>query len=143
MWFHIARSEGYFATDAEGVDMCLSDTYYAEDVERIPREPTQPIPTGINHREEYESEDEESGDSSSSCSEAEESDAEQSGDSDDDNDDGNQSGNEAGKSNDAADVLDADQLFGPMSSPGDNDRNATEAEHSPRKKRRIVQRMLQ
>ena len=28
MWFHIPRSEGFFATNAERLAMCLSDTYY-------------------------------------------------------------------------------------------------------------------
>ena len=72
---------------------------------------------------------EESCDSSSNSSEAEESDAEQSGD--DNHDDGSQSGDEGGKSNDAAELLDANQLFGSVSSPGVNDGNAKEAEQSP------------
>ena len=88
MWFHIARCEGFFSTDADLVDMCISDTYYSEDVDRIPRETTQNIPVGSNPGDEYDSGVEDSGESSSRCSEAAESATEQSGD---DNDpDGNE-----------------------------------------------------
>ena len=55
MWFHIARSEGFYATDAEGLDMWLSDAYYTEDVDRIPGEPTQHIAPCSNPGEEHES----------------------------------------------------------------------------------------
>ena len=44
MWFHIALSESFFATDAERLDVRLSELYYAEEGDRIPREPTQHIP---------------------------------------------------------------------------------------------------
>ena len=67
MWLHIARSEGVFGTDAEHLDMCLSDTYYTEDVDRIP--PTQHIPPGSTRGEEHQSDVEDSSDSSSSISE--------------------------------------------------------------------------
>ena len=63
MWFHIARSEGFFATDAERLDMCLSDTSYVEEVDRIPREPTQPIPPRSNPGEEHQSDIEDSSES--------------------------------------------------------------------------------
>ena len=36
MWFHIAGSAGFFATDEQRLGMILSDTYYVEDVEPIP-----------------------------------------------------------------------------------------------------------
>ena len=55
MWFHIARSEGLFATNAERLNVCLSNTYYGEDVDRIPRELTQPIPAGSTPGEEHHS----------------------------------------------------------------------------------------
>ena len=83
MWFHIARSEGFFATDAERLDRCLSDTHFAEEVDRIPREPTQPIPPASNPGEEHQSAMEDSKESSGSESEEESSDTEQSGNDDD------------------------------------------------------------
>ena len=51
--------------------MCLSDTSYVEEAERIPREPTQPIPPGSNLGEEHQSDIEDSSESSSSESEEE------------------------------------------------------------------------
>ena len=66
MWFHIARSEGFFAPDAERLDMCLSETSYVEEADRIPGEPTQPIPPCSNPGEEHQSDIEDSSESSSS-----------------------------------------------------------------------------
>ena len=55
LWFHIARSDGFFATDAERLDACLSDTYYREHTRRIPLEPTQHFSAGSNPGEELQS----------------------------------------------------------------------------------------
>ena len=49
--------------------MCLSDTSYVEEADRIPREPTQSIPPGSNPGEEHQSDIEDSSESSSSESE--------------------------------------------------------------------------
>ena len=73
--------------------MCLSDTSYVEEANRIPPEPTQPIPTGSNPVEEHQSDVEDSSESSSCESEEENPTAKQSKDSDDN---GNQSGDEGG-----------------------------------------------
>ena len=99
MWFHIARSEGFFATDAERLDLCLSDTSYVEEANRIPPEPTQPIPPGSNPDEEHQSDIEDSSGPSSSESEEENQAAEQSKDSDDNE---NPSGDEGGNGRDPA-----------------------------------------
>ena len=127
LWFHIARSEGFFATDAERLDRCLSDTHFAEEVDRIPREPTQPIPPGSHHGEEHQSHMEDSSESSNSESEVENSDAEQS---EDDDGNGNESGDEAGNADDATDMLNADDLLFGQALPGSSDGNANEAEQS-------------
>lgn len=66
--FHIACSEDFFVTDAERLEMCLSDMYYTEDLDTITREPTQQIPPGSYLGEKYESEVKESRDSSNSTS---------------------------------------------------------------------------
>ena len=83
MWFHIAPSEGFFAIDAERLDMCLSDTSYVEEADIITREPTQPIRPGSNRDEEHQLDIEDSSASSSSESEEENTAVELSEDSDD------------------------------------------------------------
>ena len=128
MWFHIAPSEGFFATDAARLDMCLSDTYYVEDVDRIPREPTQPIPPGRNPGEEHQSDVEESSESSSSESDEENSDAEKLKNR---ADNGNQSANEAGNGGDPAYMLNADDLLRGQNLPEMGDGNVNEAEQNP------------
>ena len=69
--------------------MSLSDTYYREDVERIPREPTRLLPPGSGPGEEYETEVDDTSESSSTESEVEHAAEEESQGSDDN---GNQSG---------------------------------------------------
>ena len=128
IWFHTARSEGFFATDAERLDMCLSDTYFMEDVARIPREPTQPVPPRSNPGEENQSDVEESSEASSSEAGKEKSEAEQSKDSDDN---GNQSGDEGGNGGDPADMLNADHLRPGKNLPEIADGNANEVEQNP------------
>ena len=78
MWFHIALSEGFFPSDAERLDLCLSDTYYMDHVDRIPHEPTQHFHGGSHPGEEYESDLEDWSECSSSESAMESADAEES-----------------------------------------------------------------
>ena len=91
--------------------MCLSDTDYTEDLDRIPREPTQPIPTGNNPGAESESDACESRaaewESSSRCSEEEEHNADRP---EDDNDHVNQPG-DCGGNEDGTYLPDADQVI--------------------------------
>ena len=108
MWFHIARSEGFFATDAERLDVCLSDTSYVEEADRIPRQPAQHIPPGSNPGEEHQSDIEDSSGPSSSESEEENPAAEQSKDSDNNED---QSGDEGGNCGDPALEVNVDDLL--------------------------------
>ena len=81
MCFHIVRSEGSFETDAESLEICLSDSYYVQDVERIRPEPTQDIPPGSNPGQEHQSHVEASSESTSLESEQESSDTDKSKDS--------------------------------------------------------------
>ena len=107
--------------------MCLSDTYYTEEVARIPREPTQRIAPGSIPGEEHQSDVEESGESSSSESDEESSETERSKDSDDN---GNQSGDEGGNGADPAELMNEDDFLRGQDLPGIGDGNANEPEQN-------------
>ena len=66
MWFNIARSEGFFATIAESIDVCLSDMYYTDEMDGIPSQATQISKPVSNRDEEHQSEVDEFCESSSS-----------------------------------------------------------------------------
>ena len=128
MWFQIARSEGFVATDAERLEVCLSDTYSTEEVDRIPRESTQLIAPGINPDVEHQSDVEDSSESSNSESDEESSAAERAKDIDDK---GNQSGDEGRNGAHSAGRLNAEDLLRGQNSAGIDDGNANEAEQNP------------
>ena len=108
--------------------MCLSDTSYVEEANRIPPEPTQPIPPGSNPDEESQTDIEDSSSSSSSESEEENPAAEQSENSDDNE---NPSEDEGGNCGDPAVELNADDLLFGQGLPEIGDGNANEADQNP------------
>ena len=108
--------------------MCLSDRYYAEDVDRITREPTQRIPPCNNPGKEHQSDLEVSSVSSSSETAEESSDTERTKDRDDK---GNQSGDEDGNGDDPAAMEIAEHLLRGQDLSGIADGTAHEAEQYP------------
>ena len=108
--------------------MCLSDMSYVEEANRIPPEPTPPIPSGSNLGEELQSDIEDSSGPSSSESEEENTAAEKLKDSDDN---GNQSGDEGGNGGVLAEELNADDLLVRQDLPEIGDGNANESDQKP------------